>query len=345
MTRNPLRRALRAPKVIARRLKARWTRHRWRDQQRRNRGVCSIHIETDIGFFAQLSWVLHICAFCDAHDLVPHVTISNPSFTDDAMGQDCLAYYFEPLAHAFVDGHVVATTRIGHVNDLGLPAELGASPIERAAVLARRYLHIRQPIVDAVDQFCRVHFDGAIVLGVHFRGTDKHNEAPRISYEQCGREITRFLDTHRDVDRIFVSSDESRFIQYVQNEFASLPVCFCDDLRADGEIAVHDVKFAGDRYRKGREALINCLLLSRCQYLIRTASALSGWASVFNPQLPVLMLTHPHPGSLWFPDNQVIALPTTSAGAELPITRSTPPADSLLRSLSRRLAARRHAAH
>jgi hypothetical protein len=41
-------------------------------------------------------------------------------------------------------------------------------------------------------------------------------------------------------------------------------------------------------YRKGEEALINCLLLSRCCALIRTTSFLSAWASIFNPALPIV---------------------------------------------------------
>jgi hypothetical protein len=144
------------------------------------------------------------------------------------------------------------------------------------------------------------------VLGVHFRGTDKGSEAPPVSPDQCRHAISRYLKDHPEVDCIFVASDESQFIRYMQDEFPSIPVCFCDDQRSDGKLAVHNPAFGGDNYKKGREALVNCMLLSRCSALIRTASTLSGWASVFNPQLPVFLLNQPYPENVCFPDREVI---------------------------------------
>jgi hypothetical protein len=92
----------------------------------------------------------------------------------------------------------------------------------------------------------------------------------------------------------------------VQEEFPTHHVSFCDDQRSDGTEAVHRLAFADGNYRKGREALLNCLLLSRCSALIRTASTLSGWASIFNPELPVTMLNRPFPNRLWFPDDRIL---------------------------------------
>jgi hypothetical protein len=40
--------------------------------------------------------------------------------------------------------------------------------------------------------------------------------------------------------------------------------------------------------------------------LLRTSSSLSGWASVFNLRLPVLMLNQPYPKNLWFPERCVV---------------------------------------
>jgi hypothetical protein len=51
---------------------------------------------------------------------------------------------------------------------------------------------------------------------------------------------------------------------------------------------------------------VNALLLSRCTALIRTASRLSAWSSVFNPQLPVVMLNRPHDGMVWFPEREIL---------------------------------------
>jgi hypothetical protein len=67
---------------------------------------------------------------------------------------------------------------------------------------------------------------------------------------------------------------------------------------------------------KAREALVNCLLLARCRALIRTASFLSGWASVFNPELSVIMLNRPYQEALWFPDREVLRHESTRVFAD-----------------------------
>jgi hypothetical protein len=51
---------------------------------------------------------------------------------------------------------------------------------------------------------------------------------------------------------------------------------------------------------------VNSLLLSRCHVLMRTASFLSAWSSIFNPALPVVMLNRPIDGKLWFPDREIL---------------------------------------
>jgi hypothetical protein len=103
-----------------------------------------------------------------------------------------------------------------------------------------------------------------------------------------------------------VASDEASFIGFIEDEFSSMPVVSCDDRRSDSGVALHHMDLGRGNYDKGRQALVNCLLLSRCDALIRTASSLSGWASIFNLKMPVYMLNQPYPRNLWFPDSRVV---------------------------------------
>lgn len=63
--------------------------------------------------------------------------------------------------------------------------------------------------------------------------------------------------------------------------------------------------FAASRRRR-RDALVNCLILSRCDALLKTASILSGWSKLFNPQLPVSMMSAPYEEYLWFPERDIV---------------------------------------
>jgi hypothetical protein len=61
-----------------------------------------------------------------------------------------------------------------------------------------------------------------------------------------------------------------------------------------------------DKYDINRDAIVNCLLLSRCNALLKTASILSGWSKLFNPRLPVVMLNRPSGEHLWFPERALV---------------------------------------
>ena len=80
-----------------------------------------------------------------------------------------------------------------------------------------------------------------------------------------------------------------------------------DHYRSTGDIAIHSKKYEGDNYLKGKDALINCLLLSRCDIVIRTTSFLSAWAYIFNPKLELILLNKPYDSCLWFPERDLIS--------------------------------------
>jgi hypothetical protein len=67
--------------------------------------------------------------------------------------------------------------------------------------------------------------------------------------------------------------------------------------------AKYKADLGASNYKKGEGALIDCLLLSRCNTLIRTTSFLSAWASIFNPKLPIVLVNRPYPNKFWFPES------------------------------------------
>ncbi|MEI6790088.1 MAG: hypothetical protein WCK42_02780, partial [Myxococcaceae bacterium] len=48
------------------------------------------------------------------------------------------------------------------------------------------------------------------------------------------------------------------------------------------------------QYESGLDALMDCLVLSKTNLLIRTSSNLSRWSAYFNPDLPVIELNKRH---------------------------------------------------
>jgi hypothetical protein len=139
---------------------------------------------------------------------------------------------------------------------------------------------------------------------LHYRGTDKGGEAPRVEWATVKSEVLSFLEKVRTIKTIFLASDEPEFVEYFMG--LSWPVKVAQYNCAEiyrGGIPTH--KTTGDGYQKGKEALITCLLLSRCEYCIKTSSYLSAWSKIFNPKLKVMMLNSPHDHANWFPDREI----------------------------------------
>lgn len=290
-------------------------------QQRNNRGLFAVEINSRIGLFAQLNMCLNIFSHCDRTGLRPYVALTSPLYAG-ASGANWFDTYFDNLALTDANRADIASGRIrisciAEIEDLGLPGEsLAGMTLERGNALLSRYMRPKTYIREYVDAFAGDQLGARPVLGVHFRGTDKKSEASAVSQAECLRVVQRYLARHPETRSVFVASDEQDFVDLAARELRGVRVVAHADLERsrDGK-PIHSRSGVGDRAAKAREALVNCLILSRCDVLIRTASFLSAWASIFNPLLPVVMLNRPYAHTLWFPDSEIVkrALPGYAA--------------------------------
>ncbi len=66
--------------------------------------------------------------------------------------------------------------------------------------------------------------------------------------------------------------------------------------RSSGTAGVHLSN--RNQYKIGEESILDALLLSKCDLLVRTSSNLSLWSTYFNPDLPVILLNERRTHSL-----------------------------------------------
>ncbi len=257
--------------------------------------------ENDAGFFAEFGSVLGMlehydrCKFLYAGAAVDFG--SGGFYFDSAHGANWWEYYFEPLGaqpHGATSSRDVRSPRPGtrmltrrERDVLAQRAENRLSRSKGHALIAR-YVRVRREIIAKVDAFAGANFTGRHVIGVHYRGTDKIREAPRVSYEAARASVEVQIGRARaGTARIFVATDEEAFLDYFRGVFPQM-VCAFDALRSLDGRRLHDG--AGNNHRKGEDALIDCLLLSRCDQLVRTESNLGLCAAFFNPDVPQILL-------------------------------------------------------
>ena len=296
-----------APRLwILRRIRRLW----WGLRMQANDGVCSVEIANrHVGFFAQMNWCLYIFQHCERHGVIPDIRLTGDVYLDPDRGPSWFDYFFDarnPMDPEERAKRVRYTKRILDLVDLGTP--FGAYlNIDDAARILHKFIRSKPHIVKIVNQFWGTCGANGSVVGVHFRGTDKSWEAPRVSWNHCLTTLQRHLRDRPDIWAIFVASDEKAFIQFVANSVKDRPVYWRDDYyRSSDGRPIHTTSREVGGYEKGEDALVNAMLLSKCSTLIRTTSFLSAWASIFNPTLKVILLNKPYDQFLWFPESEIL---------------------------------------
>jgi len=213
-------------------------------------------------------------------------------YYDSQYGRNWWHYYFEPIQL----GIKRPMKRVYGCSDYVNPFEIEFHTTRHEAHrLIQKYIQLRPEIKESIDQFESTHFRDKFVIGVHYRGTDKSGEAPRVSYEKMSEEISIVIQNHPNHNHlIFVATDEQNFIHYLIAQFGDL-VCYTPGTirSTDGQAIHSNLKLP--RYQIGKEALMDCLLLARTHILIRTSSNLSLCSTFFNPNLPVILLNNRWP--------------------------------------------------
>jgi hypothetical protein len=276
--------------------------------QRANRGIFSVEIEANCGFFAVMQMVLFILMHCKRNGLYPDISAKGGIYGDRAGTVDWFALLFErvempeaSIAQRLERRDRIKTSRIKGVEELGFRSRYEQQlSLAQASALFREAYRPAADVQANVDALARQLGISSSTLAVHYRGTDKIHEAGRIPWQQLSEAVEHVAERNPALTEIFLASDDVAFIDFFRNHPFRLPVILAPAAYMPrGDAPVH---FSGHPGLEiGREALVTCLLLARCGYLVKTPSYLSGWAKIFTPLLPVWLISPPL-GLGYFPD-------------------------------------------
>ena len=239
----------------------------------------------DVGFFSVFTTVVGALDFYEQQKKaglrVDFAT--RGAYFDSRYGNNWWQYYFEPIEIGSKKKAEICTFsdhRKAHFsNDTKYLMKRS-----RAHYLIKKYIHIKPHIRSKIRSFYNKNFKKRHIIGIHYRGTDKVLEASGVSYEQVLSVLNSVSKKYRKKSiQVFVATDEENFLHYLQ-EHCPYPVIFYDAIRSTNDKPVHLYQ-SENNYKKGEDALIDSLLLSKCDYLIKMASNLSDVSLLFNPHL------------------------------------------------------------
>jgi hypothetical protein len=240
------------------------------------------------GFFSLFNSIIGALDFCEQENGYLTVDFHEDGwYYDEKKGQNWWQYYFEQPNVQVNEGHSKETIKAWQKIVFTLEAQFQMSR-ERAHELIKKYIKIKKPIQEKIKAFYQNDMKNFHVIGVHYRGTDKQKEAPKVSYEEFCAIVDRefIIASSFAPTKIFVATDDQNFLAFMRKKYGN-SICAINAIRSDNEKAVHE-ELEGDNYKKGEDALIDCVLLSKCKLLIKMSSNLSDSAQMFNPALPVI---------------------------------------------------------
>ena len=244
-----------------------------------------------LGMFGAANQVLSQLYLFEARLLptVSGITVDlkkNGLYYDPSYGPNWWTYYFEPICV----GSAKNATIVYPTSEQYTDALVKRRRITRkaAAQIVKKHIHIKPHIQEKIDAFISQFFLGRYVIGIHYRGTDKCKEAPRVAYKTIFEEINKRIPQEK-LYALFIATDEVEFLEQAQEKYPNQVIATESHRANNGNIGVH---FSNkNNYILGEEALIDAYLLSKCDVLIRTSSNLSLWSTYFNPDLPVILLS------------------------------------------------------
>ena len=271
-------------------------------------------LDPNAGLFALVTWVLHGIRWAESNNYYPAVRIDKkyaPCFYDPACGENVWEYFFEPVM-----GY--GYSELKHATDTGLIAMEWVSFSSQASSLVWRHLedpdriatsfgyshpqnrskwmakkralgqhyvknYIRpKPHILTQVQALSDKFFCSFTVGCHVRGTDFYYADP-VPIELYFKEIDRLEGIH-GLFEIFLATDQLQFVEMFRNRFGErLRVTNAN--RSNTAIAPFRIN-KDNGAQKGTEVLIDILLLSQCDFVLKGAGAGGEYALWFNSEVP-----------------------------------------------------------
>ena len=275
-------------------------------------GLYCVEIEnpTD-GFFAQLSGLMPLLLHCRNTNLTPYIIINSALYRSRGKSPNILEYYFNcPELSPFQQKLVrqFSHRKVAHCEQIPVWSRDARISINEGHQLFNHYYEVRQNFLEEVDEFVRTYFSPGATIGLHLRGTDKFTEASHFTLDEVASAVRRVCQERGRITHVFVATDVAGMTERVQQHLPDLRVFERAEYRSTHGWPIHYCRDITPAL-KGRDAIINCLLLSRCDFLIKTMSNLSAWSKVLNPALPIRLLNRPSgPGIQWlgFPEKEMV---------------------------------------
>lgn len=156
---------------------------------------------------------------------------------------------------------------------------------------------IKDDILNFINYYEETHLNCNDILGVHIRASDMMATGQNYDIEYFINKIKYILEK-RTINKIFLATDDNEIIKTCTNIFNTKEILYLNNIeRVDNinrSIGQHDrINTENHNYNSrkyhnylcGKEVIIDTFLLSKCNYFLRSNSAVSDLAILFSDKI------------------------------------------------------------
>ena len=159
-----------------------------------------------------------------------------------------------------------------------------------------KYVRLKQILTDKIEKFYINNIHGNNTIGVHLRGCSDAWGGEREIFIKKRIEFIENYINKNNVKKIFVATEYAPYLEAMIKKFGDI-VCYYNCTRSysgyNPATGCRKIKHrCSGGPTVGEESIIDCVLLSRCNFLLHGISNLSSCSLYFNPNVEHQFISH-----------------------------------------------------
>jgi len=240
------------------------------------------------GMFSNITFILNHLKICNKFDFVPIIDMENfPTVYNEKNNvrnnKNAWNYYFEnlnkfTLNEVYKSKNVLITdNKFFDFFSHGIDRDLEMPKLLRDKIIINKYLQ---------KSYLKIlkKFGDKNILGIHFRGTSYKRSAghPLPATKKQMYNITKNILKKNHIDKIFLVTEETNYLNFFIKKFGDKVMYLNSAYRSNKNDAFKIYPRNLHRYKLGREAILEAMLLSSCKHFVYLCSNISSAAIGFN---------------------------------------------------------------
>lgn len=239
------------------------------------------------GMFSNITFILNHLKICKMFDLIPIIDMENFHTIYNEKNnvrneKNAWNYYFKnlnrfTLNEVYKSKNVLITNnKFFHFFSYNIDKDIEISKLLRDKIVINKYL--QRFYLKILKKF-----DNRIILGIHFRGTSYKRSAghPLPATKKQMYNIIKGILNKNNIDKIFLVTEEKDYLDFFIKKFQDKVIYLKSSYRSNKNDAFKTYPRNLHRYKLGREAVLEAMLLSSCKHFVYLCSNISSAAIGF----------------------------------------------------------------